>query len=292
MKTGFSVFLAAGAAMGLSWIGFVYAPLVQLGGAKQTLVLQSTDKWPLSRTGDATLGAQVYRAYGCAACHSQQVRQNGTAFAVTVTDLGAHSSADFIAFMKSLPTPAESAANGGGLTADLKDWKGELPKTILTCDDQAAAEVMANRLKASGVKFETRIVANGPDIARGWGVRQSVAADYLYDQPVQLGALRAGPDLSNIALRVPDAAWQWLHLYAPKAVVSDSAMPAFRFLFEVRKITGATSSPDALKLTGAFAPPAGFEVVPKAEAKELVAYLLSLKSNAPLFEAPFTPLSK
>jgi cytochrome c oxidase cbb3-type subunit 2 len=46
----------------------------------------------------------------------------------------------------------------------------------------------------------------------------SVAADYLYDFPVQLGSLRAGPDLANIGVRAPDANWQLQHLYAPKSI--------------------------------------------------------------------------
>jgi cytochrome c oxidase cbb3-type subunit 2 len=65
-------------------------------------------------------------------------------------------------------------------------------------------------------------------------------------------------------------------------------MPAFKFLFEVRKING-TPSPDALALSGQFAPADGYEIVPKPEARELVAYLLSLRADVPLYEAPFTP---
>jgi cytochrome c oxidase cbb3-type subunit 2 len=66
-------------------------------------------------------------------------------------------------------------------------------------------------------------------------------------------------------------------------------MPSFKFLFDVRK-TGSAPSPDALNLPKEFAPAAGCEVVPKPEAKELVAYLLSLRADAPLYEAPFTPV--
>ena len=83
--------------------------------------------------------------------------------------------------------------------------------------------------------------------------------------------------------------WQLVHLYAPQAVVKNSAMPPFRFLFEVHKIkSGDAPSPDALKFPQGFAPPAGSEVVPMPEAKQLAAYLLSLKADAPLYEAPFT----
>jgi hypothetical protein len=65
-------------------------------------------------------------------------------------------------------------------------------------------------------------------------------------------------------------------------------MPSFRFLFEVRKI-GDAPSPDALNLPKEFAPPDDYEVVPKLEARQLVAYLLSLRQDVPLYEAPFTP---
>ncbi len=51
MKTGFSVFLAAFVALGASWYGLVYAPVQQLGGAQQTVILQSSDNWPMQRTG-------------------------------------------------------------------------------------------------------------------------------------------------------------------------------------------------------------------------------------------------
>jgi cytochrome c oxidase cbb3-type subunit 2 len=104
---------------------------------------------------------------------------------------------------------------------------------------------------------------------------------------VQLGSLRAGPDLANIGARV-EANWQLLHLYAPKSVVKGSTMPPFRYLFEVRKI-GREPSPDALKLPPEFSPPAGYEVVPKSEAQELAAYLASLRANAPLYSAPISP---
>ena len=290
MKTGISIFLATFVALGASWCGFVLAPMLQLGGAKQTVVLQSTDNWPLQRTGDATLGLQVYRAYGCAACHTEQVRQSGVTCELTLTGLGVQKPQDFIEFTKSLFVLPELANYTNGVARQLKDWNGELPKRFLASYDKDIVTEMADRLKAVGVKSETRIVAIGADIFRGWGSRQSVAADYLYDQPVQLGSLRAGPDLANIGVRAPDANWQLQHLYAPKSVTPNSTMPSFKFLFEVRKI-GATPSPDRLNLPKEFAAADGFEIVPKPEAKQLAAYLLSLKANVPLYEAPFTPIT-
>jgi cytochrome c oxidase cbb3-type subunit 2 len=124
----------------------------------------------------------------------------------------------------------------------------------------------------------------GADLER-WGKRRTVAADYLFDQPLLLGSLRIGPDLTNIGVRPRSEDWHLAHLYDPRSVVPDSTMPAYRYLFRQRSVTGRPS-PDALKLTGKYAPPAGSEIVPNPEAKALIAYLLNLHSEANLFEAP------
>ena len=292
MKTGFSVFLAALVALGASWFGFVYGPLKQLGVAKETVLLQSDAKWPVQRTGDATLGLQIYRANGCAACHTEQIRQTGAANEISITSLGVHQAADLKDFLASLlGTAPELMTASNTVAANLAGWNGELPKVIYSGAADTVVSTLGDKLKAVGVKTEARVVARGADIARGWGTRQSVAADYLYDAPVQLGSLRAGPDLANIGVRAPDVNWQLQHLYAPRSLVKNSTMPAFRYLFTVQKKVDGKNSASALVLPKEFAPAADFEVVPTTEAKQLAAYLLSLKNNAPLYEAPFTPMA-
>ena len=262
MKNGALAFLAAFLVLGSSWAGFVLAPTIQLGGEKETTVLNGSDVYPLQRTGAATLGLQVYRANGCANCHTEQVRQDGFACNVILTEAG------------------KNPVAVSNLVSSLK-------LDSLSHDE---AEATAAQITALGGKVETRLVATGGDIDRGWGLRQSVAADYLYDYPVQLGNLRVGPDLANVGVRLPDASWQLKHLYAPKSVAPNSSMPAFRFLFEVRKI-GAAPAADALDLPKEFAPADGYEVVPTEAARQLVAYLMSLRANVPLYEAPFTPVT-
>ena len=130
----------------------------------------------------------------------------------------------------------------------------------------------------------------GADFERGWGKRYSVAPDYLYERPVMLGHLRVGPDLANIGARQPDPATHLLHLYNPQITAKGSTMPPYSFLFAKQKIHRQPSY-EVLKLTGEFAPEADYEVVPKAEAQALVAYLLSLQTEVSLFEAPL-PLPK
>lgn len=126
----------------------------------------------------------------------------------------------------------------------------------------------------------------GSDITRGWGKRRTVSRDYLYDKPVMLGTSRTGPDLTNIGERQPSSDWHLSHLYNPQITSKGSVMPPYPFLFEVRRVGARGPSPDALKLTGEHAPAAGHEVVPKAAARQLVAYLQSLKTSVALPEAP------
>jgi len=121
----------------------------------------------------------------------------------------------------------------------------------------------------------------GSDIDRGWGLRRTVAQDYLRDQPPLIGNLRIGPDLANVSTRRPDPKWHYEHLYNPQKVVPGSMMPPYRFLFEKRRIAGRAAA-------GALVEN-GFEIVPTEDADVLVAYLLSLQSNVSVFEAPLPP---
>lgn len=202
------LFLGVFATISISFMGFATKSYKDFG----SLTVEVNDdgsKFPPARLGIAVRGQDVYRAQGCASCHTMQARDR---------------------------------------------------------NDQPA------------------------DFQRGFGKRQTVMRDFLYDQQVFLGSVRIGPDLANVGVRQPDREWHLNHLYNPKTTVPKSLMPRYPFLFEQRKIRGAGSA-NALKLSGEFAPPAGHEIVPTREAEELVAYLLSLQAEYRLFEAPF-PIEK
>ncbi len=75
-------------------------------------------------------------------------------------------------------------------------------------------------------------------------------------------------------------------------------MPAYRFLYEKRRITGEPSL-DALKFVGRDTPPDGWEIIPTYDAKCLVAFLISRDQSHPLKEvksasssAPAPPAAK
>jgi cytochrome c oxidase cbb3-type subunit 2 len=135
---------------------------------------------------------------------------------------------------------------------------------------------------------QVRDAASGADIIRGWGTakdadgkdvtRRTYPRDYIWQGQVFLGNTRIGSDLSNVGARYADAAALYRYLYDPYGSDLHSSMPAYRFLFVTQKISGQTSD-DALVLPKVDAPPAGYEIVPTAQAKALVAYLLSLKKG-------------
>jgi cytochrome c oxidase cbb3-type subunit 2 len=121
----------------------------------------------------------------------------------------------------------------------------------------------------------------GSDMKMGWGDRRTYPQDYANDKVALMGTMRTGPDLSNIGIRQSSEVWHLVHLYNPQITSAGSIMPPYPFLFEERKIDGQPSE-NALQLSGEFAPPEGYEVVPTREAEALVAYLLSLrKSESP-----------
>lgn len=274
MRTSATVLLAAFLALSASWAGFVLAPQLQLGRVPQEKTTGTDSLYPLARPGLAAQGEDVYRSLGCVYCHSQQVGQEGVKCEIVLTEAGTNTAA----------TLAELAR----VRADLgrPETLAKLPRTILEVPTVAAADAIIKPLGASGAKAHVKVVPAGTDISRGWGLRRTVAQDYAYDSPVQLGSRRVGPDLANIGMRQPDVNWHLRHLYAPAAEVPGSTMPPYRFLF-TQRAPGKGNPAEALALPKGVAP-AGMEIVPTDTARALAAYLVSLRADAPLFEAPFT----
>ena len=296
MNYGPLVFLAAFFALASSWCGFVLTPQLQIGHLRQTNTVSGASMtYPVARPGLAHQGLEVYRANGCAYCHSQQVGQTGTVVDIALTDAGTNQAAT-VAVLLSLakestnqsavlrPLPALELREAN--SADTNLLSG-LPKAFLRSSSLKDANAALKSLNSTSAKAQLWIVPVGPDIARGWGRRRSVAEDFLFDSPVMPGSQRVGPDLADVGTRLPNANWHLLHLYAPQLQVKGSTMPPYRFLFE-RRQAERHPSPDALVLPGDLAPPRGYEVVPTQAAKALAAYLVNLHANAPLFVAPLT----
>jgi cbb3-type cytochrome oxidase cytochrome c subunit len=274
------IFLGVFATFLASWWGLVFSPQLQIGSQQPSAV--ESGLYPTARPGIAAQGHQVYVAAGCVQCHSQQARQESFTFDVVLTSGGTNPPA--VVNVLALIAPGINAEDVVATATNTA------PALILSNVTQRVSSDAQAKLTEAGAGVQTLFIPLGADMRRNWGVRRSVAADYLYEYPVQVGNSRLGPDLANVGARLPDANWHLLHLYHPRTVVPGSFMPAYQYLFETRKISGKPS-PRALTLPAAFAPKAGYEVVPKEQALQLVAYMQSLRVDQPLFEAPATQLA-
>jgi cbb3-type cytochrome oxidase cytochrome c subunit len=289
MNFGPFIFLGSFVALLLSWAGLILVPQLQLKDLQPEKDNTSGLFKPAQPEGIALQGSGVYRANGCNYCHSQQVRQTGFAYDVVLEAAG-----DF----PELFTKALMEVNPKWENFEAEMFAQAEGEVLFSNVDLFRKNFIEKGFEKAGVadlgvKIKYVFRPTGPDISRGWGQRGSVATDYLFDQPAMIGQQRIGPDLTTIGVRIQDASdetRQLLHLYNPRSVTDGSSMPAYRYLFRKQAI-GEEPSSNALPLADVFAPEEGFEIVPKEEALQLVAYLKSLNVQSALFTAPMAPPS-
>ena len=280
MNNGLLLFFGILVAMVSSWFGFVHSPQLQFGKQLPELDETTGASFPTPRSGSANRGRDIYRQNGCASCHTQQVRQSGFSFSVLVEDFGTNT----VQVSQLLPSLSSQFSPDSPLPST--------PYKLKEGIDLRSAEGIIKSLTEVGSVAMAVISPSGADIERGWGIRRTVGRDYLLDTPVMLGSQRIGPDLSNLGNRNPDANWHLVHLFQPRTVVENSVMPHYGFLFEKREISGVPAV-DALRLDGELVlDPEGRQVIPRTAARDLVAYLLSLRLDEPIFEAPGQEIAK
>jgi len=276
VKHGPLIFLGVLSAVTSSWLLGVVAPHFQIGNQPLIAIENANINYPLDRQGEAKQGAEVYRAQGCNYCHTQQVLQEPLRSTVTLAAAGTNTVAVAEALRKVRRDLDLAAATRLAQSA---------PQQIFPAAGAMQVQEVTKILTNAGARLETRIANLGPDLRRGWGNRRTVSRDYLRDQPAMLGQVRFGPDLANLGVRLPDRERLLRKLYNARIDMPGSTMPRYTYLFEQRKLRpGQAPSPDALGLPAGFAPPAGTEIVPKPEALQLVAYLLSLRSDQMFYE--------
>ncbi len=279
MKHGPLLFLGVLSTVLASWLAAVAIPHFQFGDEPPVAIEDLGIEYPQARPGEAQQGAEVYRAQGCNYCHTQQVRQEPLLSDLYLEDPGTN-----ILAVRSVLAAVRPELVKRSLTG-LPD---PLPRPLLARAAYGEAVRARQWLTNAGASVRLEVVNPSADLRRGWGVRRTVARDYLREQPVMLGQARFGPDLANIGARQTNAMRLYLKLYNACIEMPGSTMPRYPYLFETRPLRpGRAPSPEALAGFG-FEPPPGMEVVPKPEARQLVAYLLSLKAE-PFFYEVFLP---
>jgi cbb3-type cytochrome oxidase cytochrome c subunit len=261
--------------LAFSWLGLAYVPNLQIGHLDPQMEEDGSDAYPVPKSGMAERGRRVYIANGCFYCHSEQVRAD-YAGADIDRKWGDRRSAprdyifdrpallgrlrmgpDLSNIGKRAPAEAESATSPASSGAATSPAPAGSP---------AAANV-ASPASAAASPSQSPVAGASPVAA---------ASASASPAPVPASSPSDGRQLYS-------AAWHYQHLYAPRSLNLDSDMPAYRFLFDKRRIGGEPDA-DALKLTGSDAPGEGWEIVPNYDAKCLVAYLMSLDQSHPLKE--------
>jgi cytochrome c oxidase cbb3-type subunit 2 len=123
------------------------------------------------------------------------------------------------------------------------------------------------------------------DMDKVWGNRPGIAADYAgitrtdvwRNTATLMGTERTGPDLTNIGKRQPSLSWDLLHLYQPRAVVEQSIMPAYHWLFEIKDVVGKDEI--EVIVPDNFRKGIDGKIIATKEALDLVSYLQSLKQT-------------
>ncbi len=312
MKGLVPLFLGIFGTFAFSWVGLTVIPTWQIGHLNPESDEEGTDIYPQPQSGMFERGAHVYAANGCVYCHSEQVRADYAANDIE-RGWGNRRSApvDYIferpVFLGKMrmgqdlanigaraPTQQESpapAAAAGPAASPGPSATSPAPGTSPSTQPSPAAA--AGGSPATSPAQSSPAASSSPNATSPLGQRTGVASP----SPSQMvnvtpgGSTPVAPTAQTPGAPWPiqteglpplySAAWHHVHLYAPRSINLDSNMPSYRFLYEKRRITGERSA-DALQLSGADAPPAGWEVVPTYDAKCLVAYLMALNQSHPL----------
>jgi len=295
-------------------MGLTVLPNWQIGHINPESDETGTDNYPQPQSGMFQRGERVYAANGCVYCHSQQVRPDYIANDIE-RKWGNRRSAprDYIferpVFLGKMRMGQDLANIGARAPAQEEESRapatGTSPATQgATASSPPPAQAVAaspatSPVKATGPSVATSPAASSPggspspNASQPPGQRTGVASPPPGQManttpggssPAATSAQTPGAPWPIQTAGLPpmySAAWHHVHLYAPRTINLDSNMPSYRFLYEKRRIAGERSA-DALQLSGADAPPEGWEVVPSYDAKCLVAYLMGLNQSHPL----------
>jgi cytochrome c oxidase cbb3-type subunit 2 len=291
MKGLAPLFLGIFGTFAFSWIGLTVIPTWQIGHLNPESDEEGTDIYPRPQSGMFKQGEHVYAANGCVYCHTQQVRADYIADDIE-RKWGNRRSAplDYIferpVFLGKMrmgqdlanigaraPAPEESPAPAGAPQGAAVSSPPSSPATASAASPGTSPASAASPNASPPPGQPTGIASPSPGhMANTTPGGSSPAAPSAQTPgapwPIQTAGL---PPMYS-------AAWHHVHLYAPRSINRDSNMPAYRFLYEERRIGGERSA-EALQLSGPDAPPEGWEVVPTYDAKCVVAYLMGLNQS-------------
>ncbi|HEV2841616.1 MAG TPA: cbb3-type cytochrome c oxidase subunit II [Chthoniobacterales bacterium] len=290
MKGIVPLFLGIFGTFAFSWAGLILIPNYQIGHLEPQMDEDGNDPYPSPKSGMADRGRQIYAANGCVYCHSQQVRADYAASDIDRKWGDRRSAPRDYLFER--PVVLGKMRLGPDLSNIGKRAPAEeenaSPAASPTPAGPAAPQTSPAASAAPGASPPAPAAASASPAASPAAASPSPAPPAASPSPAANAATTVVTTTAPTDKPAPySAAWHHRHLYSPRSLVLDSNMPAYRFLYEERRIGGARAA-DALTLGEADAVPEGWEVVPNYDAKCLVAYLMSLDQSHALNELKAT----
>ena len=310
MKGFQPLFLGIFGIFAFSWLGMTVVPNLQIGSLSPQTDEDGGDAYPVPLSGMVVRGARVYAANGCVYCHSQQVRPEYGGSDIErhwgerrsaprdyifepivflgkmrigpdLANVGHQPAVEEKKAAEPTSTPAAGASPAaGGPAAAAAGPAGATPPTAAGPAGAASPGLAATSAPAVSPSPAANASAPATSPAAGNQAAVSVPTSLPIAVADVAGLTASGEPLPNTA------AWHHRHLYNPRSITQDSNMPAYRFLYKKRRLSGAGSY-DSINFAGDVveAPGEGWEIVPTYDAKCLVAYLMSRDQSHPLKEA-------
>jgi cbb3-type cytochrome oxidase cytochrome c subunit len=311
------------ATLAFSWLGLAYIPDLQIGHLDPQSDEEGTDVYPMPKSGMAERGRRIYVANGCFYCHSEQLRADYAAADIDrprdaalspPPKWGDRRSAprdyifdrpallgkmrmgpDLANIGKAAPAAEEAAppqpspanpANPPATGASPAAASASPPPANAAAQQNAKPAAQPPTPPAPGASPPPTNASPPPANAAAQQNTKPPAQPPTSPPPASPAQAAAAPSPAASPSESPvpySAAWHHQHLYAPRSLNLDSDMPAYKFLYEKRRVGGEQSA-DAINLRDEGAPGEGWEIVPTYDAKCLVAYLMSLNQSHPLNE--------
>ena len=279
-----------------SWTGLTFIPNYQIGHLDPQMDEDGNDVYPMPKSGMAERGRKVYVANGCVYCHSQQVRADYAASDIE-RKWGNRRSAprDYIFDRPVLLGKCEwvrtlrmsGSVHRMPMRFFRRVWLLRLrqPRPLLRHRRRQlrlAQPLLLHQLLLLRLRLRHRPLPPLPPLPRASPAPAAASSAPAPAAPPPPEEKLLADDGSPL---VYTAAWHHRHLYNPRSFAPDSNMPAFRFLYEKRRISGEAAG-DAVNFIGddRDKPEAGWEIVPTYDAQCLVAYLMSLDQSHALKE--------
>jgi cbb3-type cytochrome oxidase cytochrome c subunit len=305
------LFLGIFGIFAFSWLGMTVVPNLQIGSLKPQTDEDGGDAYHKPPSGMVVRGARVYASNGCVYCHSQQVRPEYGGSDIErhwgerrsaprdyifepIVFLGEMRIGPDLANVGHQPAVEEnkaamppSAPAAGAAPASVGPGSaaapaGASPPAPAAASPAAVATPALATAAAPAASPSSSVKAGAPATSPAAGDQAAVRLPTSLPAAIAnvAGLTASGEPLPNTA------AWHHRHLYNPRSISDDSNMPAYRFLYEKRRVSGGGSY-DSINFAGdeAEAPGEGWEIVPSYDAKCLVAYLMSRDQSHPLKEA-------